>query len=88
MEDTYEEYFLDVDQLIAEEALVELYNDEYEEYYESDNENMQQEQDMDMEPQATGNGATTTTSRKHLNLQKKKEDYRCTACHNGKWQVT
>jgi hypothetical protein len=86
MEDTYEEYFLDVDQLIEEEALVELYNDEYEEYYESDNENMQQEQHMDMEQQATGNGATTTTSRKHLNLQKKRKivDALLVIMENGK----
>ncbi|CAO2834390.1 unnamed protein product [Amaranthus hypochondriacus] len=80
MEDTYEEFFLDVDQLIEEEALVELDIDEYEENYEldhesdneSDNENVQQEH-MDMEHQPTENGATTTTSRKHLDLQKKRK---------------
>ncbi|CAO2820477.1 unnamed protein product [Amaranthus hypochondriacus] len=98
MEDPYEEYFLDVDQLISEEALAELYHDEHEEmqdqdyeHYESDNENMQQEQEMDMEQQGTrhGHGATTTggtpaASRKQLTLQKKKEDCRCNACHNAK----
>ncbi|CAO2838729.1 unnamed protein product [Amaranthus hypochondriacus] len=48
MEDPHEEDFLDVDQLISLEALVELYYDEHEEmqdqdyeHYESDNENMQ-----------------------------------------------
>ncbi|XP_021750396.1 uncharacterized protein LOC110716068 [Chenopodium quinoa] len=61
MEDSHEEEFLDVDQLISKEALAELYYDEHEEmqdqdfeHYESDNENMQEEQETDMEQQGTG----------------------------------
>ncbi|CAO2823052.1 unnamed protein product [Amaranthus hypochondriacus] len=61
MKDPHEEDFLNVDQLISEEALTELYYDEHEamqdqdyEHYESDNESLQEEQETDMEQQGTG----------------------------------
>ncbi|CAO2835018.1 unnamed protein product [Amaranthus hypochondriacus] len=74
MEDPHEEDFLDVDQLISLEALVELYYDEHEEmqdqdceHYESDNENMQ----GDNEANQNTEGGTPAASRKQLTLQKK-----------------
>ncbi|CAO2838902.1 unnamed protein product [Amaranthus hypochondriacus] len=75
MEDPHEEDFLDVDQLISLEALVELYYDEHEEmqdqdyeHYESNNENMQEEQEHqgtgDNEANQNTEGGTPAASRK------------------------
>ncbi|CAO2816068.1 unnamed protein product [Amaranthus hypochondriacus] len=72
MEDPHEEDFLDVDQLISLEALVELYYDEHEEMqdqdYESENENMQGHNEANQNTE----GGTPAASRKQLTLQKKK----------------
>ncbi|CAO2841571.1 unnamed protein product [Amaranthus hypochondriacus] len=73
MEDLHEEDFLDVDQLISLQALVELYYDEHEEMkdqdYESENENMQGHNEANQNTE----GGTPAASRKQLTLQKKRQ---------------